>query len=274
VRRGAGPRSLQPNSKIAFMIRWCCFCQRFLGESEPFDDPSFTHSICMPCDAKLERGDSLKKDTAQARSLVNAVIAAAKSRDWSSCEAAVADARALQIGDDSLLLGLLQPALYEAGREWQAGTLSVATEQQVTSWCERIFSLLPIVEVDRPLDLLLLQAPGNIHVLGAQFAARLLAQLGVSVEVVARHMPVEQIVVLAQQLRPRAIGFSCAMPASVQAANEVIATLKTQLEPGLNARYLLSGFAFRQGAGHELPPVDAGIEVVVDVEALGRSLKT
>lgn len=255
------------------MIRWCCFCQRFLGESEPFDDPGFTHSICTPCDARLERGEPLLKDTEQARSLVNRVIAAANARDWASCKAAVEEARAIQVGADSLLLGLLQPVLYEAGRAWQAGTLSVAAEHQLTSWCERIFSSLPIIDIERPLDLLLLQAPGNAHLLGPQFAARLLANAGLSVEVVVPAIPFEEIVVLAQQLRPRAIGFSCALPESIQAANAVITKLRARLEPVLEVRYLLSGFAFRLGGGHALPSIDVGVEVVVDMEALALSLK-
>lgn len=43
------------------MIRWCSYCQKFLGERAPFDDPSFTHGICERCDLRLERNAGIAR---------------------------------------------------------------------------------------------------------------------------------------------------------------------------------------------------------------------
>jgi hypothetical protein len=35
------------------MIRKCCVCKKILGEVEPIDDKSVTHTYCEPCTKKV-----------------------------------------------------------------------------------------------------------------------------------------------------------------------------------------------------------------------------
>ena len=69
------------------MIRWCSYCQCFLGEVAPYDDPRFTHSICGPCVARLERDESLLTETEPAREVVRRLIDSAARGDHAACEA-------------------------------------------------------------------------------------------------------------------------------------------------------------------------------------------
>ncbi|HXG70029.1 MAG TPA: hypothetical protein VNJ04_05375 [Gemmatimonadaceae bacterium] len=74
------------------------------------------------------------------------------------------------------------------------------------------------------------------------------------------------------RLRPRFIGFSCALPQAVAAANALVGTLKAALEPDLHCRYVLSAFAFRLGESAEPPKVSHGAEVILDLELFAKIL--
>ena len=249
------------------MIRWCSYCQAFLGEIPPFDDPRFTHSICPSCEERLERGENLAEHTAPARSLLHRLMAKASHWDESACVALLDEARASGLSTQSILIGLLKPALYQAGIEWQNGRMSVASEHRFTSWCDRALSILESSSQRRgPPDLLILQAPGNSHSLGPRFAAQILRARGLSVEVVVPELPLDEIVAVAKELRPRIIGFSCALPFVVPGTVDLIQHLRGRLEPGLLCRYVLGGFAFRLGGGAQPLTVAPGIEVVTDLD--------
>ena len=249
------------------MIRWCSFCQHFLGEIPPFDDPRFTHAICIPCEQKMARGENVKEQTASVRSLFSRIMNGARAGDESVCASILEEARAMGLGTESLLVGMLEPALYQAGLEWQGGSLSVASEHRFTSWCDRVFSMLePGPRRSGPLDLLILQAPENAHTLGPRFAAQVLRARGLSVEVVVPDLPFNEIVDVARELHPRFIGLSCALPSAVPPAVDLVTRLRGKLEPGLCCRYVLGGFAFRLGGGVRPTAVPAGIDVVVDLD--------
>jgi methanogenic corrinoid protein MtbC1 len=249
------------------MIRWCSYCQGFLGEIPPFDDPRFTHGICDRCDQKMARGENVMEQTSAVRSMFSRIMESARAGDEHSCVSILEEARATGLGTESILLGMLGPALYQAGLEWQGGQMSVASEHRLTSWCDRVFSMLdPGPRRSGPLDLLILQAPGNSHTLGPRFAAQVLRARGLSVEVVVPDLPLDEIVTVARELRPRLVGLSCALPSAVPPAVDLVTRVRGQLEPELCCRYVLGGFAFRLGGGVRPSAVAPGIEVVVDLE--------
>ena len=247
------------------MIRWCSYCQGFLGEIAPFDDPTFTHGLCEPCFARLERDEPLIEETAPVRGLMQQILANATQGDDAACAALIADARTLGLATESLLVGLLQPALYQAGLDWQETRMSVASEHRFTSWCERVFHMLePTPRAPLPVDILLLQAPGNAHTLGVRFAGRVLTERGFHVETVSTGVPFEEIVSMARALRPRFIAQSCTMTSHVSTAVALAGRLRTRIEPELRCRYVLGGFAFRLGGGGA-PPAIPDVEVALDL---------
>jgi methanogenic corrinoid protein MtbC1 len=216
----------------------------------------------------MDRAADLIERTGAVRWLFQRLLEAARAGDEHTCAAFLAEARARGLPAESILLGLLQPALYQAGLEWHDGRLPVAAEHRLTSWCDRVFSMLePPPPRPGPPDLLLLQAPGNLHTLGARIAGQVLAARGVSVRVVVPDLPLHEVADLARELRPRRVGFSCALPSMVAPTVEFIARLRERLEPGLRCRYVLGGFAFRQDDAAPPPVVGPGIEVIADLEA-------
>ena len=36
------------------MLRWCSYCQKYLGETAPLEDYRVSHGICQACEAVLE----------------------------------------------------------------------------------------------------------------------------------------------------------------------------------------------------------------------------
>lgn len=251
------------------MIRWCSYCQKFLGEAAPLDNALFTHGICAQCEAKLASAELLVSDTDAIRTLVRRLIKSATDGDDAACANLVAEARALGLDLESLLMGLLQPALYQAGSAWQDGCMSVAAEQRLTSWCERVFNMLPAAPQNTgPLDLLILQAPGNTHTLGPRIAARILAERGVAAEAVVADLPLDEMVGLAKRVQPRAVGLSCATGESVPKAIQAIHAMRAQLGDTPIDRFLLSGFAIRSGMATGLADALSEIEIVVNLDQL------
>ena len=134
------------------------------------------------------------------------------------------------------------------------------------AWCERAFALLPPAPpAGTPVDLLVLQLPNNPHTVGPRFAARVLAARGFSVTAYEAPLPFEEVVALAHELRPRFIGFSCDVLATVPLATEMVRRLRERLLPQTPSGYVLSGHAFRVGAGVSAPP-PPGVSVVRTID--------
>lgn len=36
------------------MIKWCCYCQAYIGEKPPFNDYTFSHGVCVSCKHKVQ----------------------------------------------------------------------------------------------------------------------------------------------------------------------------------------------------------------------------
>ena len=249
------------------MIRWCCYCQQVQGEKAPYDEPVFSHGLCQLCAEKLERGEALAANTEVRRDLIARILAAARDADDGACTASLNEALGLGLDSESILVGMLQPALYQAGLDWHKGTMSHEAEHRLTDWCERVFAMLePPAPIGAAFGLLIFPTPGNRHTVGPRFAAQILRARGWSVEATEDPLSLDEMVARARTIRPRLIGFSCALPAAVPVAVNLIEQLRARLEPEVTCGYVLSGFAFRFGGAAIASTIPAGIEVAVDLD--------
>ncbi len=247
------------------MIRWCAYCQNFLGERAPYDDPSFTHSVCSACDLRLERDEPLKKDTERVRALFKRLLIAGKAGAEAECASLVGEAQSLGLGNESTLIGLLQPALYQAGLEWQLSGLTVTEEHGLVRTSVHADHSRPTFS--RTTRRAHLSNPGELTHHWAAHGRRSPFCRGVCADAIVPGIPVTEMLDLVRQRRPRLVGFSCALPRDVQVAREHVAKLRSQLEPSLVPRFLLSGFAFRL-SGDTLPlETGSDVEVVRDLES-------
>lgn len=255
------------------MIRWCSYCQAFLGEKPPYADPTFTHGICASCLDKLERDEPVLEQTAALRALFARILDHARGGDDIACAALIAEAQALGLSSDALTMGLLQPALYQVGLDWQGSKLSFSAEHRFTAWCERAFDLvaLQLRSHKPPLDVLIFQTPGNRHSVGMRFAAHALGARGLAVDAYTEELALDEMLALARAGRPALIGLSCALPASIEVAAALILRLREGLEPALQPRFALSGMAFRlegEPSTHGLPEC---IEIIHDLSYFDRA---
>lgn len=249
------------------MIRWCSYCQAFLGEARPYADPQLTHGICEHCLDKLERDEPLLEQTAATRALFHRILDSARGGDAIACATMVDQARALGLSSEAVTMGLLQPALYQVGLDWQGCQLSVAAEHRFTDWCERVFDLVAaqLPTHEPPLDMLIFQTPGNRHTVGARFAALALSARGRAVEAHIRELALDDMLALVRAGRPHMVGLSCALPASIDVAVALLLRLRERLGPALRPRFILSGMAFRLGGAPRHRELPADIEIVDDL---------
>lgn len=229
------------------MFIWCAYCQRFLGEKAPYADGSITHGLCEACEVEFEGADDHGERTLRARGHMTALLDGARRRDWTVFERVREAYGDSELTQESLLIGLLQPALYEAGEAWQADTFSAADEHFLSSWCERAFATIARPPPSEgPVDLLGVQAPGNVHAIGPKFAGHVLALRGWTVDVVTAPLPRDQVRALIARLQPRVVGVSCAVLSDVPRARELVEALRHDLAER-PPRFLLTGAAFRTG---------------------------
>jgi len=227
------------------VIRWCSYCQAFVGEQPPYDDPSLTHGICPSCAIQFARGEELVDMTERVRDLMNRIFACASRADERAIPALIEEAEKAGLSPASMLVGFLQPALYRAGKAWQEGCMSVVEEHRFTMWCERFLAQLPARSPVAPLDVLILLAPGNTHSLGARFAAEFLDARGVSTQAVVPEIPVSDAVEEIERLRPLVVGLSCALSSCLPEADRVVAELRARIDAGWHGTFVLAGLALR-----------------------------
>ncbi len=206
------------------MIRWCAYCQSYLGECAPFDKYNLTHCLCEKCDAS---GIAGKNDVSER--LQPLVAFFTKLRDEvrsginSPPEWWVKEGFALGIKPQDLLIGIIQPALYEIGELWAKGEATVATEHRFSSFAERMVTHVQAHypelgknrQAEKP-DVLLANIDGNYHTLGVRFLETSLLSAGLKTFTVLPGLPGREILGLISSLRPKVLGLSVSLAPQVR----------------------------------------------------------
>jgi methanogenic corrinoid protein MtbC1 len=188
-----------------------------------------------------------------------------RSGDALDCRRLVQEARDAGIGRAEILLGLLQPALYQIGELWKVAEIDPSQEHLFSSWCEQIFSLLtadiPIIESP---DILLANVPGNLHTFGIHFLWIRLHDLGFNCAV-AHPLPTNEFLISkCIREQTRICGISASMPYMIQPAIRLAEEIEKKTEG--KTRAILGGFAFRMGNSElqTLIPVFAVVDHFVE----------
>jgi methanogenic corrinoid protein MtbC1 len=226
------------------MIRWCCYCQTLMGERAPFADYRMTHGACLPCHTRLLAGEPLIAEYGVAIRFYRQLFDAASLGDHATCAAMAKRAQDCGFSRVEILIALLQPALVSIGTKWELGHATVADEHRFTSWCETMLALLerPGI-VAGPVDVAILQAPGNRHTLGARIAEQVLLTMGIGAQVLADDLSLPEILRFCREREVAWIGFSCALPQTLAAARALGAQL---VAGGFSGGLLFSGQAVRR----------------------------
>lgn len=141
---------------------------------------------------------------------------------------------------------VIQPALEEVGELWLAGRLSVADEHLATAQARTVVAtLIPgIIWRDSGPLALLTCAEGELHELGAQLMADLLALQGWQVVNYGANTPGEDLVDQAKRLSPAVVGISVGFDGNLPSCQRLIARLRQEVP---EARIVVGGQAFKSG---------------------------
>ena len=225
------------------MLRWCSYCQRLIGEVAPLASIEVTHGACGQCARRLEAGEPLIPEYHDRVQFYRELFSAALAGDEKSCEALIVRSRDAGLGREELLIGLLQPALMEIGKLWEAGSVTPAHEQRFTAWCNSRLDRVATPPSEPPLDLLLLQAPDNLHTVGVRVAEQVLSGRGLRCRAVQAPLGAAEIMQLCAEHQPAWLGFSCALPQMVEAS---LALHTSLVASGHHGRTIVSGQAVRR----------------------------
>src|SRR5512139_77926 len=185
------------------MIRWCAYCQRYQGEVAPFDDYSMTHTICESCRASGAFMSRPSADLDAIRNFFGRIALAGPDLGLTPSEI-VAEGASLGLEPLDLMLGILQPLLYQLGARWERSDATIAEEHRISGTCAAVIQ--SILESDeslaalgrmRPPTVLLVAAEGNDHVLGMRILEVVLLRHHIPTVAIYPGLPVTEIVQLA-----------------------------------------------------------------------------
>ncbi len=254
------------------MIRWCSYCQTYQGEVAPYDRFDLTHGICAACAERnaMAGGDPV----ARIQPIVDfhaRLRKEARGGFVTGPHEIFEMGVALGIQPVDLLIGLLQPALYEIGELWARGEVTVAAEHRFSTMVDNLTTLvLDRLSHDRgprPVeapDYLLVNADGNYHTLGTRIVQLLLQSCDRTTVVILPGLPSREVLELARSLRPRTLGVSISRPAQIRGLREISAGLAERPE-GERPRLVVGGLPIK--AGLQLDPA-LGAEAVPDPRTL------
>ena len=234
------------------MIRWCAYCQKYLGEAEPFDCFQLSHGICKPCQA-ADRLNNLDEVRVRRVASYFQQVAECLTRDQLSMEL-LDEGLEQGLHPWDLLIGVLQPALRNMGEKWAHAQATHYDEAKLTASCSRIITLLrsrqagaeALRQAKRP-EVLLVNAEGNRHFLGLRLVEFFLLTQGIATTALEADLSTAEVLEAILAYRPGKVGLSCALPEQIQAAGRTVAAIAA-LPKGIRPQVYVGGYGIR---GHE-----------------------
>lgn len=194
------------------MIRWCAFCQEFMGEKEPYSDFSLSHGVCSHCKTKgLRLSEEDNRRVQALKSFADQLFEAGRAGDVGKAAHLVDQGLALEVRPVDILLGFVSPLLSHVGAQWEKGTISVADEHRFTAVCEEMVRIVGSrLQPTQSLSpqVLLCNIDGNYHTLGIRLVSLWLFSPGVGNLVVYPGLPPQDILRLTESLNFRCVAVS------------------------------------------------------------------
>ncbi len=152
------------------------------------------------------------------------------------------------VGLETFYLEIIQPCMYEVGRLWEAGEISVAQEHLATAVVARLMAVLyPTLElVQEPKGHAVVTAAANeYHETGARCVADLLALNGWQIYYLGANTPTLELISYLEQTRPHLLALSVAVPFNLDNAADAITAIREN--PHLDGlKIMVGGQAFSQ----------------------------
>jgi len=199
------------------MIKWCAYCLRFIGLSEPYHDFQISHGVCARCETKVLTLTRQDVDQVQPiRAFFERIQARALAAQHLDTRALWQESLQLRIAPLDFMVGILQPLLQEIGNQWADGVIPVATEHRFSGVVRDLMALIRRTTPGSPrvpgLEVLLANVEGNRHTLGLEMNELLLAPYHRPIHTVLQGLPMAELLALIEARQPRAVGLSMALP--------------------------------------------------------------
>ena len=236
------------------MFRWCAYCQHLIGESEPLASYELTHGCCPSCEKAFD-SYAVTPRILEAKRLFGALLKAGRSGDEGELELFIAQAARAGLRGSDILVGVVQPALYEIGALWERGEVTVALEHRFSVFCRKVLERMRLPqrpEAGAGARILLALAPDNRHDLGVRVLERLALEKGVSCLVLPTGTGASEIVSAAVREKPALVGLSMALSSSMAGVSELIRLLRAALP---DVRVAVGGRLMREPDADYFPEV-------------------
>ena len=254
------------------MLKWCSYCQRFLGETPDYDNLNVTHGICPACAPgadKFTEADFLFAESL--RDIQHQLREAGRSSDLHAAERIIESAAAANVRAVDVLIGIIAPALYQVGEDWRRGIIGVAEEHRFTAFCEELFNWVasrvkdaaPAPAEDEKPSFLLMSAPGNKHTLAIRILTLWLRSRGEAARVLDIPPSPDELAAMVIRYRPKSILISMAL-AEQSAGVTAMAQRISQLPAAVRPKVIIGGYAVKLGLVSAIP----GAQLMADISAL------
>ncbi|MGZ5279560.1 MAG: hypothetical protein ACXWC9_06440 [Pseudobdellovibrionaceae bacterium] len=229
------------------MVRWCAYCQKFLGETLPFDDMSFTHGMCRPClkdglDFNVEK----EKKVAKLVSFQKELWRLGCTGDVNGANQLLEQCFAEGVRPVDFLLGFMAPLL---------GHPETRSEnfpfQALSSFCADVVEIArkkmsELTKNEHFPDVLLVTSPGNQHTFPIQIMELWLQSEGISTCAFFPKYGYDEIVEKCKSIHPQVLGFSISMREQVPETRSTIQRLQSEMK--LPPLFLAGGYQVKVGA--------------------------
>lgn len=172
---------------------------------------------------------------------------------------------------------VIQPALYDVGRQWQENKVSVAQEHLASALSQTLMAQgmgRASAKSDNGQRALFACMVGNHHSIGLRMVADAFELEGWSVDYLGANTPLPALLAQVRETRPHLVGLSVSLPQHLRAVRETIAALKETFGADC-PRLAMGGLVFNQfprlaeSLGAELLGADAHSAAQTAHAALG-----
>lgn len=149
-------------------------------------------------------------------------------------------------GLETFYLEILQPCLYEIGRLWEQGEISVAQEHLASALVARLMAVLyPSLELVQPPKgrAVVTAAPNEFHETGARCVADLLSLDGWEIDYLGANTPQGELLAYLHRRRPDLLAISVAMTFNLDLTQEVVTAIRQDSDLK-NLKVMVGGLAF------------------------------
>jgi methanogenic corrinoid protein MtbC1 len=167
---------------------------------------------------------------------------------------------------------VIQPALYDIGRQWQRNTVSVTQERLATTIVEAVLAQTAghgAAAARSGRRILLARAPGNHHALGLRMVADAFEMAGWETRLLYQPASAEALIPLLRELQPDLLGISAALAPHLLTTRELLRQLGEALGAAM-PQVILGGLAVHQYP--EIARSTGGEAIATDADQLGPAL--